>query len=315
MADAERLQKLGLVKSGLELKSVDVGKNAAELAAEHGQDDIVALLKSADAPGGMEKIQLLAGYEARAAPEARLWQELCGAAQRGDLDDCARLVAANADVDAPNLLGERPLHLATAGGHVGILEVLLQARAKIDARSRELRRTALMVAAADGRMSAARLLVASRARLDSRNSNGLTSRQLAAAARGDDAAAVCRMLEHVEADVKAVEAIKVEVLPGYRERLAATTAARNATELRDAVRTGHAEECSRLLAARADVSLAARADASVEPRWFLEDGEWKKVQPRDSGTVSTPRSAKETLLHMATVRAHLQVCGWLSSPL
>ena len=83
-ADRERLAKLGLSAPGLEVKEITVGKSARELAAEHGQAAVVALLRQAGTAEGVAQLQRAAGYvgTASAAP-AKLSAELAGDVKDG----------------------------------------------------------------------------------------------------------------------------------------------------------------------------------------------------------------------------------------
>ena len=305
-ADQVRLQKLGLHEPGLELKSVTVGKSSRELAAEHGQAEVVTLLRSVATADGLAKLQRQTGYaeaaENNKATTERLTNELNNAAQRGLTDEVSQLLEAGADVDSPNVLGERPIHLAAAGGHVGVLAVLLRKKARVDARSRELERSALMIAAADGRVHVAKLLLAARARLDCVNSNGLTAFALAKASVNPEAKEIAEMLERVAEDVRNLEGLKVEVLPGYAEKKSNESSQRLANELRDAVRSGHAGVCKELLAAKADVTLASKQEEVNDGRvrWSLEGKEWTRVVLNGSSSQNGSRHGGRSSLMIQT---------------
>lgn len=100
------------------------------------------------------------------------------AALRGQLPLVQRLIAADADVNKP---GWTPLHYAATGGHVAVIEALLEAHAYIDAASPN-GSTPLMMAAMYGNLASVQTLIDAGADLSLRNDQGLDA--LAFAQRG-----------------------------------------------------------------------------------------------------------------------------------
>ncbi len=100
------------------------------------------------------------------------------AALRGDLPLVQALVAADADVNKP---GWTPLHYAATGGHVPVIEALLEAHAYIDATSPN-GSTPLMMAAMYGNVASVQVLIDAGADVYLRNEQGLDA--LAFAQRG-----------------------------------------------------------------------------------------------------------------------------------
>lgn len=100
------------------------------------------------------------------------------AALRGDLPLVRQLIAADADVNKP---GWTPLHYAATGGHVAVIEALLEAHAYIDAASPN-GSTPLMMAALYGNQASVQALIDAGADLHLRNEQGLDA--LAFAQRG-----------------------------------------------------------------------------------------------------------------------------------
>ena len=106
------------------------------------------------------------------------------AALKGEIDLCKRLIARDADVNKP---GWAPLHYAATGGHVGIMELLLEHHAFIDAQSPN-GTTPLMMAAHYGTPAAVKLLLDAGADTAMRNQLGLTAIDFAHRANRQDAA-------------------------------------------------------------------------------------------------------------------------------
>lgn len=93
------------------------------------------------------------------------------AALRGNLDICTALLARNADVNKP---GWTPLHYAATGGHVAVLELLLERHAYVDAESPN-GSTPLMMAAMYSSVDAVRALLDAGADPSIKNGLGLTA--------------------------------------------------------------------------------------------------------------------------------------------
>ncbi len=106
------------------------------------------------------------------------------AALKGHLELCKRLIARDADVNKP---GWAPLHYAATGGHLAIMELLLEHHAFIDAQSPN-GTTPLMMAAHYGTPAAVNLLLEAGADTSMRNQLGLTAIDFANRANRQDAA-------------------------------------------------------------------------------------------------------------------------------
>lgn len=106
------------------------------------------------------------------------------AALKGDTALVRKLIARDADV---NKTGWTPLHYAATGGHVDIVQILLDENAYIDAESPN-KSTPLMMAAKYGSLAAVKLLLESGADPRLRNQLGMTAIDFAQQANRRDAA-------------------------------------------------------------------------------------------------------------------------------
>lgn len=97
------------------------------------------------------------------------------AALKGQLDWCERLIERGADV---NKTGWTPLHYAATGGHLKIIDLLLEHHAFIDAQSPN-RTTPLMMAARYGSEDSARALMNAGADPTLRNERNMTAADFA----------------------------------------------------------------------------------------------------------------------------------------
>ena len=151
---------------------------------------------------------------ARMALAQKAWQrpvaaELHDAAEKGDVSELKRLLAAGCDVAAPDYDGSCALHAAAYAGHEASLAVLLGHGASVNAVT-NYRDTALHVAAREGRLEAAKLLVARGADVRAINRFGLTPREAGLREpRPDGWEGVAAMLEEETKDVD-------ELPPGAR---------------------------------------------------------------------------------------------------
>lgn len=93
------------------------------------------------------------------------------AALKGELGIVRRLIKLGAHVNKP---GWAPLHYAATGGHVEVIDLLLEKHAFIDAESPN-GTTPLMMAAFYGTPEAVKLLIESGADLNMRNQQGMTA--------------------------------------------------------------------------------------------------------------------------------------------
>jgi uncharacterized protein len=106
------------------------------------------------------------------------------AAMKGQTEVVRKLIARDADVNKP---GWTPLHYAATGGHLEILQILLDENAYIDAESPN-KSTPLMMAAKYGSPAAVRLLLEAGADPRLRNELGLSAVDFAQQANRRDAA-------------------------------------------------------------------------------------------------------------------------------
>lgn len=107
------------------------------------------------------------------------------AAIKGQLDLCRRLIARHADVNKP---GWAPLHYAATSGNPGVIQLLLDHYAYIDAASPN-GSTPLMMAAMYGSIDAVELLLSAGADPTLKNSLGLTALDFATRAQHPEAVA------------------------------------------------------------------------------------------------------------------------------
>lgn len=106
------------------------------------------------------------------------------ASLKGNLDLCKALIVRDADVNKP---GWTPLHYAATGGHVDVLQLLIDHHAYIDAASPN-GSTPLMMAAMYGTDDAVRLLLSAGADSTLKNGLGLTALDFAKRVQRDSAA-------------------------------------------------------------------------------------------------------------------------------
>lgn len=106
------------------------------------------------------------------------------AAMKGQLDLVKKLIARGADVNKP---GWAPLHYAATGGHLAIMELLLDQYAYIDAASPN-GTTPLMMAAQYGNVAAVKLLLEAGADPSLKNQLGLSAIDFANRSGREDSA-------------------------------------------------------------------------------------------------------------------------------
>ncbi|MEW5787884.1 MAG: ankyrin repeat domain-containing protein [Pseudomonadota bacterium] len=131
-------------------------------------------------------------------------QDLFSAAQGGDLDGVTSRISAGADPNWTAESGDTPLMAAAGQGHLAVVQALLAAGARVDARNAD-EWTALFKAAYNheqdcGYAPVVKALVDAGADVNARIFYGLTPLMLAA---GAGEAAVCEVLLEAGADVKA----------------------------------------------------------------------------------------------------------------
>lgn len=98
---------------------------------------------------------------------------LFDAVNAGDAARVMRMVRAGADVNELGLSGT-PLHLAAAKGYLGIVGILVDAGADLEAKGDPLNGTPLHIAALNSQALVARFLIGRGARVDSRDDQGRT---------------------------------------------------------------------------------------------------------------------------------------------
>lgn len=161
-----------LLRRGFDANTIDPsGRHGLFVALQDGS------LKAADALIAWPKTKV----EWRSAKDE---SPLMLAAFKGHLDLVRKLVARDADV---NKTGWTPLHYAATGGHVAIIQLLLDEYAYIDAESPN-KTTPLMMAAKYGSPEAVKLLLEAGADPTLRNELGLSAVDFAQEAQRKDVA-------------------------------------------------------------------------------------------------------------------------------
>jgi|GEM_PF-1943737 len=128
-------------------------------------------------------------------PVPALWD----AANRGELQRVAGLLAEGAVIDITGPLGWTPLHTAAWRGHWDVVRLLLTKGANAEARD-EKGETPLCVAAGNGQFDIARLLIHHSAEIDARDDRGRTALSHAASHGQQD---IVQILIHSGASVDA----------------------------------------------------------------------------------------------------------------
>lgn len=140
--------------------------NTLDPAGQHGL--LIALrLKSMKVARLLASVQLT-DIEVRSSQDE---SPLMLAALRGSLEICTVLVERNADV---NKSGWTPLHYAATGGHIDVLQLLLDHHAYVDSESPN-GSTPLMMAAMYGTLGAVRILLEAGADPAIKNELGLSA--------------------------------------------------------------------------------------------------------------------------------------------
>lgn len=145
--------------------------------------------------------------------------ELFAAAQRGDATAVEAAVAEPGVVKATAEAGDTALHIAARGGHLAVVNVLLDAGAEVDALN-EMGWTPLFCAAYNPELDCGfapivKRLIDAGANVNHRIHFGLTPLMLAA---GGGEAAVCEVLLEAGAEVKAVNEAGRTALMMVKER-------------------------------------------------------------------------------------------------
>lgn len=127
--------------------------------------------------GSLKVVPVLVAWPATQVETRTLKDEspLMMAALKGHLEIAKALIARNADV---NKTGWTPLHYAATGGHIAMIELLLENHAYIDAESPN-GTTPLMMAAQYGSTQAVKLLLESGADPGLKNQLGLSAMDFA----------------------------------------------------------------------------------------------------------------------------------------
>ena len=139
----------------------------------------------------------------KVSPPSRrqLVEELCSAADFGDMEAVRKALAEGADPNGHNTDNLTPLFIASREGRTDVVSVLLDSGA--DARARvEEGWTALMAAAIFGHPDVARMLIDHGADVDARDHQGRTALYIAVAAEQEE---VARILIAAGADVNTAD--------------------------------------------------------------------------------------------------------------
>ena len=173
--------------------------SALELAAQRGEDQIVAVLASrrhkpiqpirpqhlskaacqASDSGSTESMRLILALGAEATTQCDDGLPLLARFSTSDPTRMLRLLTASgADVEQASASGNSALQLAAHAGRTDVVTALLDAGADVDRRGQG-RSTALMAASQAGQLDAVELLLERGADAGDRNQKGQTARQLA----------------------------------------------------------------------------------------------------------------------------------------
>eukprot|EP00117_Sycon_ciliatum_P008689 scpid30063/ scgid11278/ Ankyrin-1; Erythrocyte ankyrin len=148
-------------------------------SSNHLAKDDVAPIHTAALGGSVECVRLAAQYGADLDAVTKEGLTALHYAADGRPDVARELLDLKAKVDIPTKhIGYTPLHKATFGGHVEIVELLLDANANVHSQNIN-GNTALHVACREGYVNVAQVLVDSGATLQAKNKGGKTPRQLA----------------------------------------------------------------------------------------------------------------------------------------
>lgn len=173
----------GLIERGFDPNTLDpAGQHGLLLALRLKSVNVARLLAEVTATD----------VEARSAQDE---SPLMLAALRGYVDICAALLQRDADANKP---GWTPLHYAATGGHIDVIQLLLENHAYIDAASPN-GSTPLMMAAMYGTLDSVRVLLDAGADAAIKNDLGLTA--LDFAKRGHKPDSVDLIASHVRKSV------------------------------------------------------------------------------------------------------------------
>jgi hypothetical protein len=115
-----------------------------------------------------------------------LSEMMCEAASTGDVPQIGRLLGAGADPKKKSKNGLLPVHLAAAGGHLGVLKSLAMHGAPMDAVDQHSR-TPLHAAVMGRQATVIPFLVNAGVPLDAKDADGCTAMQLATQMEAEDA--------------------------------------------------------------------------------------------------------------------------------
>ena len=253
------LHKSSAERLVLLLAAIIVPATAASAHA-HLEPDLTAAVRAGDV--ARVHTLLAAGADVN-APQGDGATALHWAAHRNDAETAALLIAAGADVDAANALGATPLWLAATNGSAPIVARLLEAGADPDVTLR-MGETPLMAAARGGSRPVVELLLAHGADPNAAERERGQTALMWAAAQGH--AGVVRRLARHGADVHARSRVwhQLENTAGNTNTSGNFRMAHGgSTPLLFAARNGDVETARALLEAGADVNDAAAAGTSA----------------------------------------------------
>ena len=203
------VKRLLSAQAQINLKN-QTGCTALDLARSEKHYSLASVLRSAETDDGLAQIC----NEVRKGGNTEALLELATA---GDQGGVSRMLDARVPIESADAFGCTALHHAAANGRLGTVELLLHRHANLNATNSYLS-TPLHMAVVKGNIGTAKLLVAASAQLDIRNGDLATPLDLA---KLQGFTGVEGIIKRAKAGAASLEALKVEVLPGYATEMAA----------------------------------------------------------------------------------------------
>ena len=120
-----------------------------------------------------------------------------------DITEIRTLLEAGSDVDVRNKYGVTPLWIASQKGHTGIVKLLLEAKADVNAARKTNGVTPLFMASQNGHTEVVKLLLAAKADVNAADQGGVTPLWIAVKKGRTE---IVRLLLDAKAEVNAAEA-------------------------------------------------------------------------------------------------------------